>query len=70
MAKTVSLSIFVACGLDHPKSGIFHIGNNLFELRCFAGVVEFEPDLISLPLQQILDRLDRYGLQGIHVEPF
>lgn len=67
MVKPVSLSIFVACGPNDSGSGIYQIGNDLFELRCFAGVVEFEPDLMALPLQVLLAKLETYGLRNVRV---
>ncbi len=68
MTKTVPMSIFVACGPRDPGSAICPIGNDLFELRCFAGVVEFAPDLTAQPLPVLLATLERYGLQGIRIQ--
>ncbi len=44
--KVVSLDVFLSTGLaelaaDNPRIGIFHVGDQLFELRCSSGTVAF-----------------------------
>lgn len=68
MCKTTAISIFVACGPNDPRSKICPIGNGLFELRCLAGVVEFEPGLTALPLSTLLSSLERYGIPDLYIE--
>ena len=55
-------------GRGDERSGIYHIGDGLFELRCTAGVVAFETGQTSQPLPVILTLLAMNGVRRLPLE--
>lgn len=66
--KFMPLNTFMKSGPDDERSGIYHIGNGLFELRCTPGVVEFQPGMTSQPLPAILTLLAAKGVRRLPLE--
>jgi hypothetical protein len=66
--KNVPLSTFMDCGPGDEKSGIYHVGSGLFELRCSAGRVELELGQTAQSLNRVLDVLAAKGVRRLPLE--
>lgn len=64
----VPLDVFLKSGPCDERSGIYHIGNGLFELRCTPGIVEFQRGTTCQPLPAILTLLAAKGVRRLPLE--
>jgi hypothetical protein len=83
--KVVSLDVFLNTGMaelasSSPRIGIFHVGDQFFELRCSSGIVAFagsgsRQELFDVAcgrtrhkLPAILDALSAVGVRRLPLE--
>jgi hypothetical protein len=66
--KTIPLATFMETGYADDRAGIYHVGDGLFELRCTAGKVEFEPGRTVHQLPDILTILAARGVRRLPLE--